>query len=761
MTAMVKHNRRAARPSVSVLVTARGTPRRLERALRSVVANLDERDEAIVIDHGDATSIVPPEFAGRVRAIVASGPLLGQALFDGFAIAQGDVIAWGDECDVWAPGQLDALLGALAAVPDLAVAYGAQTWVDDVGAPAVSPLDAPWGHPMQPPFIAGGGMVARAAAIRRVGGFDTQLGAFADWDLCVRLSDWFGLIEVPAVTTLHEACPHRPEFSPAALDARIELPRHLMARRVRRPRHTAKRSAPRPQRRFDPATWRGERREIDVHSVLGGRHSYASVNAGLLPALRALGVRPHLASASGAIDPEFADFPRQDGVDRMGLFYEVGRRPRDVGVAPLLQYTMMEQAYLPNIHAEEINRYIAQLFVPSRMLVESFREGGVTVPIEVLHHGVDAARFSYIERPAREPFTFGTFGQQNERKGVDVLLAAFQEEFRPDEPVRLILNATMAASWVTTTDPRVEVRAAFLSPHEVIDYLAELDAFALPSRGEGFGLCGLEAMATGLPTIATNWSGPAEYLDRTDSFPLDYALVETGGRRFGALASSGRGRSRTASLPARCCARSTSIGPTPPRLAAAPRPAFTAIGPGSAPPAKSSPRSTASPADRSPAMPLSERSRSGSEARSALRLERVELVAAARHHGGGAAHAGLELRRGEELGPRLLMGGQALRLHLQHDGVERAGEIGQDAPFLGRAPCRHHLGDALGHRLGQRPALAEVRLKDRPHDDHGLELLRCGTFPNASRAPNVLNRPTHSFATLSSQDRLSGPREPA
>jgi hypothetical protein len=36
-------------------------------------------------------------------------------------------------------------------------------------------------------------------------------------------------------------------------------------------------------------------------------------------------------------------------------------------------------------------------------------------------------------------------------------------------------------------------------------------------------------MATGLPLIATDWSGPAEYLAPQDSFPLSYRLVETQG----------------------------------------------------------------------------------------------------------------------------------------------------------------------------------------------------------------------------------------
>ncbi|KAI6676650.1 hypothetical protein NL676_037446 [Syzygium grande] len=46
------------------------------------------------------------------------------------------------------------------------------------------------------------------------------------------------------------------------------------------------------------------------------------------------------------------------------------------------------------------------------------------------------------------------------------------------------------------------------------------DAFVLPSRGEGWGRPLVEAMAMSLPVIATNWSGPTEYLTDDNSYPL-------------------------------------------------------------------------------------------------------------------------------------------------------------------------------------------------------------------------------------------------
>ena len=46
------------------------------------------------------------------------------------------------------------------------------------------------------------------------------------------------------------------------------------------------------------------------------------------------------------------------------------------------------------------------------------------------------------------------------------------------------------------------------------------DAFVLPSRGEGWGRPHVEAMASGIPVIATNWSGTTAFMDDSNAYPL-------------------------------------------------------------------------------------------------------------------------------------------------------------------------------------------------------------------------------------------------
>lgn len=49
---------------------------------------------------------------------------------------------------------------------------------------------------------------------------------------------------------------------------------------------------------------------------------------------------------------------------------------------------------------------------------------------------------------------------------------------------------------------------------DVPGYLSQMDIFALPSRSEGFGISLVEAMAMGLPCIASDLEGPAEVLQK-------------------------------------------------------------------------------------------------------------------------------------------------------------------------------------------------------------------------------------------------------
>jgi glycosyltransferase involved in cell wall biosynthesis len=238
----------------------------------------------------------------------------------------------------------------------------------------------------------------------------------------------------------------------------------------------------------------------------------------------------------GPLKPEWNSIvSRRPRHDRLGLVYDFRTGPAELHGERVAYYYMWETTVIPAWQVEEINAAAALLYTPCREGTYIARANGVKPPVRVLHHGVDAQRFPFLERPRTEddPFTFGTTGVFTIRKGIDVLVRAFLAEFAPDEPVRLLLKHTYGDFTADfSDDPRIVFTRGFLDDEGLLDYYRRLDAYVLPSRGEGFGLTGLEAMATGLPLVATNWSGPMEYLDPADTYPLRCRLEETGGAWF-------------------------------------------------------------------------------------------------------------------------------------------------------------------------------------------------------------------------------------
>jgi glycosyltransferase involved in cell wall biosynthesis len=283
---------------------------------------------------------------------------------------------------------------------------------------------------------------------------------------------------------------------------------------------------------FDRRTWGNGRRELIWHSPIDSASGYGSAARQLLLAVERQGIDIAMLPTRRRPAQGFERLHRPS-VDwgKIGFYCDWRLHPSVLNCERIVNYSMWESTQVPSDHVDEINQVATLQYVPCQQNLESFRESGVRVPIKILHCGVDAERFPYLEREPSEDFTFGTFGDLHARKGIDVLIRAFRDEFRTEEPVRLVMKSTSPMDAYRTGDARVTCVSGNLDQEALLELLRQMDAFVMPSRGEGFGLCGLEAMSTGLPLIATNWSGPVEYLDPADSFPLSYRLVDADGTR--------------------------------------------------------------------------------------------------------------------------------------------------------------------------------------------------------------------------------------
>jgi len=196
-----------------------------------------------------------------------------------------------------------------------------------------------------------------------------------------------------------------------------------------------------------------------------------------------------------------------------------------------------------------------EIWVPSAFNVWSFARAGVPrAKLVRIPEAIDVEQFRTPVRPltipGRRGFNFLSVFAWHLRKGWDVLLRAFLEEFGPDEDVALILKV-----WPFLDGPieRIRQEARFLVrryglgqevPPRIVFYHADLpaeqlprlykaaDAFVLPTRGEGWGRPLMEAMLMERPVIATRWGGQLEFLNDENAYLVDYRLVDVPERAY-------------------------------------------------------------------------------------------------------------------------------------------------------------------------------------------------------------------------------------
>jgi glycosyltransferase involved in cell wall biosynthesis len=141
--------------------------------------------------------------------------------------------------------------------------------------------------------------------------------------------------------------------------------------------------------------------------------------------------------------------------------------------------------------------------------------------IELVENGVDFSVWrsdSSLSKAATRQVHFIFLGRLLDLKAVDLVLEAFATVVAQTDTVLEIigdgdLRGELEAQTARLGIDSSVVFSGWLSRQQRPIKLQQADALVLRSLREGGGAVVLEAMAVGLPVIATNWGSPADYLN--------------------------------------------------------------------------------------------------------------------------------------------------------------------------------------------------------------------------------------------------------
>lgn len=496
----------------------------------------------IVVDNGSTDGTVEWLQADAELTVVTNGANLGYSKGCNIGIARRnageDVVLMNNDVVVTDPDWLTKLQDAAFGLPDTGV-VGTRLVNEDgriAHLGSYMPPSTPWGQQMggheldinqavrDRPVegVVFAQVYLREECIQAIGGLDEDFFAyFEDTDYCLRAQRaGFGVRYTGAVTSVHVN-------NVSTRENGVDF------------WSLFNKSARTFQRKW--GSWFSEDRydgDVVWHSILHRAPGYAIQSRNLMVAMHFAGLRVAYRNAYGEDDGPNDHLLVNDLLQRKARteVTQVGFCQADVfkGIQGRrrIGWTMLEVSGLPQEWVDGCN-LMDEVWVPASFNVDTFRDSGVRVPIEVMPLGIDVDYFHPGIRGFRPSsrFTFLSVFEWGERKGAELLLRAFAAEFDKTDDVLLMLS-------IYNRDPGVDVYheveklglppgppiIAMVNPefagYQMGSVYRSADCFVLPTRGEGWGMPVLEAMACGLPTIATGWSGPADFLHDGIGYPL-------------------------------------------------------------------------------------------------------------------------------------------------------------------------------------------------------------------------------------------------
>ena len=180
-----------------------------------------------------------------------------------------------------------------------------------------------------------------------------------------------------------------------------------------------------------------------------------------------------------------------------------------------------EYGSLPAIWLSEISTKVDDVWVYTDYLKRCYAESGIdNSKIKIIPLGVDTVLFNPSKKPSGQikymssgRYCFLFNGGVTFRKGTDILVNAYLNEFKADEPVCLIIKDSSAygkglAEKVRLLSQRPDIaRIVYfcenISHGDLAGLYTACDCYVHPYRAEGYGLPIAEAISCGRPVVVT------------------------------------------------------------------------------------------------------------------------------------------------------------------------------------------------------------------------------------------------------------------
>jgi len=185
--------------------------------------------------------------------------------------------------------------------------------------------------------------------------------------------------------------------------------------------------------------------------------------------------------------------------------------------------TIWHEGIIHNLYINSVSRHFLKYFDAHHVLnaadYETYKDWNIP-NVHLVPNGVNITEFKQSKRDKSDNFTILFVGRLGHQKGVQTLLDAIKilELRGSSSAIEITFEICGTGPLKNIVDDFALHRSNFrshgyVSELELHSFYERSSLFVMPSLRETFGLVALEAMASGLPLIVTNISGPRSFVN--------------------------------------------------------------------------------------------------------------------------------------------------------------------------------------------------------------------------------------------------------